>query len=387
MVKNDPTSPVHVVLTQPSLPAYRVPVYRELSCRSGLRTRLVYGDADGIPNVLPQGFDAEHVPIRRVHLLHHPVLWHSAQWRNAGESSNDVLLLSWDLHYASLIPALLRARLKGIGTVLWGHGYSKRDSYWRRWLRLKSARFSDAVLFYNKRTAQNYIQAGLNPSRVYVALNSLDQYPIEASQKLWLSNPKMLSAFRHEHALEHGPNILFVSRLDPANRLDLLVRATLKLTNTFPKLKIIIIGKGGQERDKLQALAKQLGVNKHVIFLGAIYDEENLAPWFLSSDVFCYPANIGLSLLHAFGYGLPVITSDDIDAQNPEIEALQDGVNGLLYSAGDADDLALMLHRILNDKRLRSNMSEAARSAVANDFTLANMVNGMESAIHHAVKR
>ena len=40
--------------------------------------------------------------------------------------------------------------------------------------------------------------------------------------------------------------------------------------------------------------------------LGSIYDEIELAPWFLTADAFVYPENIGLSILHAFGYGLPV---------------------------------------------------------------------------------
>jgi glycosyltransferase involved in cell wall biosynthesis len=274
----------------------------------------------------------------------------------------------------------LRARYHGVSTILWGHGYSKRDHPLRRWPREKVAGLATALLFYNHRIAQRYIDDGWDPQRIFVALNALDQAPIQDARAAWLAQPDKLRAFRESNGLHEAPMTLFVSRLDPDNRLELLLHAAAKLQKSCPRHQVVIIGKGPADRS-LRRLAADLGLGERVRFLGAIYDEMKLAPWFLSASAFCYPANIGLSILHAFGYGLPVVAGDDLDSHNPEIEALQDGVNGLLFRDGDAAALADALQRLIDDTPLRHRMSLAARQTVLQRFTLQNMVDGMVSAV------
>ena len=375
---------VRVAVVQPSLAAYRAPVYRELARRAEVDLCVLYAQSPRIPNVAPEGFDGRFAPIRRLRLGGRTAMWHGAQWRIAGDPSLDAVVLSWDLHYASLIPALLRAKRRGVGTVLWGHGYSKSESPWRRRLRERSAGLADALLLYNRAAAASYVDAGADPKRVFVALNSLDQSPIQAARQPWIDDPARLDRFRRDHGLDGTSNVLFVSRLQPANRLDLLVEAASLLLPTHPRLNVLIIGKGVEERQRLETIARERGVAAAIRFLGPIYGEEQLAPWFLASDVFCYPANIGLSVLHAFGYGLPVITSDDATAQNPEFEAIRHGENGLLYPPDDTDALATTLDRLLSDDTQRLAMGDAARQTVLDEFSLKRMVDGMEAAIQYA---
>jgi glycosyltransferase involved in cell wall biosynthesis len=92
-----------------------------------------------------------------------------------------------------------------------------------------------------------------------------------------------------------------------------------------------------------------------------------------------------LSLLHAFGYGLPVVTSDAVGEQNPEIEALRDGENGLLYADGDVEALRGALGRLLGDAELRRSLSGAALRAVSEAFTVQKMVDGFEAAVRYCV--
>jgi glycosyltransferase involved in cell wall biosynthesis len=150
---------------------------------------------------------------------------------------------------------------------------------------------------------------------------------------------------------------------------------------------MLVIGRGEAEQQKLEALAQSLGISERVRFIGAIYDEMQLAPWFLSSDVFCYPANIGLSLLHAFGYGLPVVTSDDLASQNPEIDALTSGDNGLLYQHGSVSALVQALRIIATNRELAARMSAEAIRTVEEEFSLPNMVAGMASAVRYCAGR
>ena len=385
-VDHQTDKPLRVVAQQPSLAKYRVPIFRELASRPGIDFKLIYGERDGIPNVDPEGFTAEFVPMSSKRVLGRTMLWHAPQLEYADQSKADVLTLSWDLHYASLVPALLKARQNGVGTVLWGHGYSKQDAGWRAKARYSVAKLADALLFYNHKAAGAYVGAGFDPDRVFVALNAIDQSPIQAAREQWVNEPTRIEDFRREQKLGDAPVLLFVSRLEETNRVDLLIEAQAKLSEAFPSLVVAVVGKG-PDGERLESLATQRGLADRVRFLGAIYDEERIAPWFMVSTAFCYPANIGLSILHGMGYGLPVVTSDKVESQNPEIEALRDGENGFLYRDGDIDDLAAKLELLLTDSATRNRMSAAAHATATERFSLANMVDGYVDAVRFAAGR
>ena len=182
--------------------------------------------------------------------------------------------------------------------------------------------------------------------------------------------------------------ILFISRLEADKRVDLLLDAFKIVANQRPGAKLAIIGRG-EEEQALRDRTGRLGLSDRVIFPGAIYDEMQLAPWFLSAACMAYPVAIGLSVLHAFGYRLPVVTSDDIASHNPEIEALRDGENGLLYRDGDVGDFAAKMLMCMNDTEVRRRMSDAALLTVGepDGFCIPRMVRGFVEAIAYARSR
>lgn len=382
--------PIRVTIVQPSLAKYRVPLFRELAHCPGIQLRVLYASTPGRPNVAPDGFRGNFAPMWRGRIAGHPIYWHQAQCSAADRHATDVLVLNWDVHYASLVPALLHAKANGIPTILWGHGYSKHTSLWRAGPRRKIAELATALLFYNETGRRMYRDLGWDASRLFVALNSLDQTPIRSARAEWLADPDRLARFRREQRLDDGPVVLFASRLDGARRADLLLQAAQRLRHDHPRLQVVVIGTGPAEAD-LRAQAAALGLAEHVRFIGACYDERELAPWFLSARVFAYPAHMGLSLLHAFGYGLPVVTGDDLANHGPEIEALEPGVNGLLFAAGGGDDgtesLAASIDRLLRDPHLCTTLSTNALQIVSEQFTMSNMVQGFQAAIGRAANR
>lgn len=379
--------PIRVVIQQPSLARYRLPVFQELARRPGIDLHLVYGDDKTVPLVPPDGLHATFQQMKILRFFGSEVRWHAAQLAWTDPKSTDVVVLSWSTRYLSLVPGLLRARRRGVGSVLWGHGYSKAETGLTATTRNRVSDLADALLFYNHTIANEFVARGNSkPERVFVALNSLDQTKIRAAREAWLSDPARLAAFQKQHDLAGTPNLLFVSRFDHRNRVDLLLEAVASLQDRFPSMVINLVGKGPEEAT-LRAQARSLGIASKVRFLGAIYEEHELAPWFLSASAFVYPSNIGLSLLHAFGYGLPVITSDDRGAQNPEFEALKHGVNGFAYPAGSTAGLAAAITEVCESASKRQTLSTNAHQTTAQEFTLQRMVDGMEAAIRYAAKK
>ncbi len=380
----DVDKPIRVVIQQPNLARYRLPVYQELSKRPGLDVHLLYGDDSDVPSVEPVGLKATMVPMSMFRIFGSEARWHNAQTKWCDRKHADVVVLSWSTRYMSLVPGLLKARRKGVGTVLWGHGYSKRETAMSARARSGVAGLADALLFYNRGTARQYVEAGLADAlRVFVAFNTLDQTEIQAARNEWLSQPGRLDTFREQYGLVGKQSLLFVSRFDPDNRVDLLIRALAKLRDANPNLVVNIIGKGEAEAG-LRALTKELGLEDRVFFRGAIYGEPQLAPWFLSATAFVYPANIGLSAIHSFGYGLPVVTANEPNAQNPEFESLQDGYNSLLYPPGNVDELAATITALCQDSERQEALGNNAHRTIVEQHSLKRMVDGMEQAIRYA---
>lgn len=376
--------PVRVVVQQIALPKYRVPVLRALAERAGIDLTLVYSEYPGLPSVEAKGFKAIKLSLRRFLLGRQEFWWHKGQWDFVSRKHADVVILSWNTRYLSLVPGLIRARVLGIPAIVWGHGLSKTETALTFAARKMVARLAKAVLFYGDTAAELFIARGMDKRRVFVAINSLDQSAIAVSYDYWMSHPAELAAFQKEQSLEGRRCVLFVSRLDPANRVSMLIDAIARLKDRDPSVLALIVG-SGEDMDALKRQVAELGLVEHVRFLGSIYDERAIGAYYCSSKVFCYPRNIGLSLLHAFGYGLPVVTGDDIQSHNPEIEAFRDGENGLFYKDGDVASLTSAIDRLLSDEVLRSRLCKEAKRTVVEKFSLGKMVDGFEAAIRYCV--
>lgn len=373
---------MRIAICQAVLPAYRIPVFQQLGRQRDTELTVFASEGRGSIHSVAAGDAFCHVPSRVYHfsLLGREFRFQPAQFRVMNPRLYDVVILSWDIHYLSLVPALLLARWRKIPTILWGHGYSQNPNPLTETLRNAVGKMADAVLLYNQTVAKRLIEQGFDKEKVFVAQNALDQAPIQQAKQAWLQAPERLADFRAKWQLDPAQTVIFVSRLEAANRADMLISALQRLRNTRPQAKLVIVG-NGPDRERLQALVKSLDQANQVIFTGAIYDDNELAPWMLSATVFAYPVNIGLSLLHAFGYGLPVVTSGDIAHQGPEIGAFMDNETGLFYLDGDVESLAKQWQRIFADPMLQKRMADQALRQVSDTYNLETMIKGFMNVI------
>lgn len=373
---------IRVSIQQPALPKFRIPLFKSLAEQDNIDLHLYYSINDPtLPNVEAEGFKASYEPIYKFNILNRTVLWHHPQWSSASDDKSDVLVLSWDMHYLSLLPAMLRAKINKVSVILWGHGYSKKENKVRKYLRELPAKFASALVFYDYNTANTFIQSGFSKNKIFVAPNSIDQSQIKKASSHWKSRKDELIKFQEKWKINPAQSIVYIGRIYSENRLDVLIKALPQLIKKKPGVKLILIGEGGEEEIQLKQLADSLKVSDYIIWTGAIYDEIDIAKWMLSSTVFCYPENIGLSILHAFGYGLPVVTSDNILAHNPEIHAFKDRENGLFYKSGSIGNLSDTINNILDKPDETALLSKIAIKTVEEDFNILTMVAGFKSAI------
>ncbi|MDO5699864.1 MAG: glycosyltransferase [Bowdeniella nasicola] len=109
-------------------------------------------------------------------------------------------------------------------------------------------------------------------------------------------------------SLGEGLRILTLSRLAPEKRLEALLRALPGILALDPTAQLTIAGEG-PERHALQALARELGIERHVHWPGYVPAPEALA----SHDVLVQLSvweNLSYALLDAVAAGVPVLATD-----------------------------------------------------------------------------
>jgi glycosyltransferase involved in cell wall biosynthesis len=160
----------------------------------------------------------------------------------------------------------------------------------------------------------------------------------------------------------HPPTIISTRSLDsPLYNVDTVLRSMALLRARRPDAQLLVAGTG-RLRPKLEALARDLGVDESTRFLGWL-DDDALRDAFLRSHVYVSVPNsdaTSVSTLSAMAAGcFPVLS--DLPTQR---EWVEDGVNGFLVPPGDASALAERLADALGNDALRRDAAERNRAIV-----------------------
>jgi glycosyltransferase involved in cell wall biosynthesis len=160
------------------------------------------------------------------------------------------------------------------------------------------------------------------------------------------------------------PIVLAVARLDPQKGIEHLVRAAAEVPGA-----IFVIAGDGPDREGMEALARSLGVDRRVRFLGHRRDVPELLA---ACDLFVLPSlyeGLPLSVLEAMAAGIPVIAT----AIGGTDEVVRNGETGTLVAVGDAGALALAIRSALADPARVHQLAVNAREYVVNEHSAGAM--------------
>jgi glycosyltransferase involved in cell wall biosynthesis len=154
------------------------------------------------------------------------------------------------------------------------------------------------------------------------------------------------------YGLPPHPRILFVSRLAKDKEIDVIIKAMEHLWDTH-QAHLLLVGRG-EEKEELEALSRDLGLEHCVHFLGFV-PEADLPAIYRASDLFTIMATTevqSLPTLQAAATGLPIVAADA--AALPEL--VHDGLNGYLVPPFDPRALADAAGIIFGDPALAARM-------------------------------
>lgn len=138
----------------------------------------------------------------------------------------------------------------------------------------------------------------------------------------------------------------------------------LQAARELPDVRFLFVGEG-PERQQLESLARSLGVDDRVDFLGFRSDVRELLR---RCDLFVLPSldeGLPLSVLEAMTAGKPVVAT----RAGGTDEAVEDGVTGIVVEPRDVKALAAAIRAVLGDPALAARMGAAGRARVESTFS------------------
>lgn len=229
-------------------------------------------------------------------------------------------------------------------------------------IRLKNLfRDADALIAVSQVMRNRAIELGCPPEKVHVRYTGIKITPlVEAPEKTW--------------------DILFLGRLVPhKGPLHMLQAAAQVEEKTGRKLKIGVIGEGAQ-RAEAEELARKHQLD--VTFLGHL-KQEDVHRELTRSRILCAPSHaqrpkqqegFGMVFLEAALAQVPSVAYQ----YGGVVEAVENGVSGILAPEGRVDELSRALETLILDRELAHKLGTQGRERTISEFSMEHCISRIE---------
>ena len=380
----EPVQQDRVVIFYKSIPQYRrrfFELLRERLASDGIGLELIYGRptmedaAKGDSVDLPWAVKAGS---RSVRLAGRELVWQNGLTRLR---RGDLVIVEQasKLLLNDVLFAVHRAGL--IRMAFWGHGRSTRlrplTGPGERAKRYMSRR----VWWwwaYNERSAAYVRDLGYPDERITRVQNSIDTLSLVAAAAA--VDPEELAELREQLGLQGDNVCAFVGGMYEDKRLPFLITACEVIRQELPDFEMIFVGDGPESA----VVAKAADRHSWLHYVGPRFDEERIA-YMLLARLALMPGGVGLGVLDSFGLRVPLVTTA-IPSHGPEIEYLQDGVNGLVVAGtSDPSDYAAAVVATLRDPKLRERLRRGCEQSSA-QYTVEAMADNFADGVRRALR-
>jgi len=180
--------------------------------------------------------------------------------------------------------------------------------------------------------------------------------------------------------------LLFAGRVVEIKGVHTAIEAVREVRKRHGNLRVALTIVGDTQDQvyygKLERLIDSLGVRDSVVFRSAVAEDE-LFDLFQQHDIYLFPSlyePFSLTLILALESGIPTIASD----AGGNVEIVEQGKTGLLFRAGNQEDLADHIGSLAASGDLRDRISQAA-TAHAGKFTFDSMISRIEHELQQAI--
>ncbi len=254
-------------------------------------------------------------------------------------------------HLYLLPAAWVLARLRGARLALIVHGFeawARSRKYLANWL----AHTVDVFIAVSRCSAERFTRWSKVPmERAFILPNCVDLDTFHPQPR----DP----ALQERYGLRSSKIILTVGRIASQEHkgFDEVIELMPRLLERFPDLKYLVVGEG-DDRPRLEAKTRALGVSDKVVFAGRIPESEKVAHYNLA-DVYVMPSTgegFGIVLIEAAACGIPIVGSSTDGSR----DALLDGLLGRMVDPSKPDELVEAISAAMHaePRRARNSLVE-----------------------------
>lgn len=199
----------------------------------------------------------------------------------------------------------------------------------------------------NAFASQNYFKCDSIKFIDFPLYNDLDRY----------RRKNFNSMFSNSLAQNHKLKILCVGWLIDARKGQSVILNALQKFSANYAFQMTFVGTG-PDRDSLIKLSHQLGLRDYVSFVGQKTSDE-LIEYYINSDLLIHSPTLhepyGVVVQEAMAAGVVVLASDKTCAA---LDVIENGQNGFIHEAGNAEMICDQLISIMNDKNNFNSIRE-----------------------------
>ncbi len=215
---------------------------------------------------------------------------------------------------------------------------------------------ADCVVCNSRAAADRLTRAGLPDHKIKVIPNALPQ---EAFAETAPALPRSESVLR----------VGMIARMNnPVKNYPVLLDAAARLAAKYSNVEFLLAG-DGPLRPELESMAKSLGIERQVRFLG---DRSDIPAVLASMDISVltsHSESLSNAILESMAAGLPVVATRV--GGNPDL--VHEGETGFLIPPGDAASLAEAIERLLAAPELRREFGRKAKAFALENFSLTRV--------------
>lgn len=271
----------------------------------------------------------------------------------------------------------LRKELPGLQVVYRIGGWTFNDPWpaYKRtlftWMERLSAVWKDVIVVNNRHDLEQARELKIRPRHgVMMIHNGIDPYRHALSR----ADARQELVERIEQTVGARPNLRFVvgaiANFYPTKGLDVLLNAA---ANTPEEVQFVVIGDGPLRGDIEQRIV-QHNLEHRVFLTGVLPDARRYLPAF---DVFALASRkegFPWVILEAMAAKVPIVATK----VGAVVEALKDGVSGLLVAPEDSGAIAQALTRLHEREQLRGELAIRAHQELLAKYTLRGMMDRYE---------
>jgi glycosyltransferase involved in cell wall biosynthesis len=220
---------------------------------------------------------------------------------------------------------------------------------------------ADKIIAVSKNVRNYIISKGIDPSKVTVIPNGANTD---------LFNPNVDgSMIRSKFGLTDEPIIIFSGSLQPWHGVDQLLDAFPNIMRTIPRARLLIVG-GGIMKKEIESKISKNRLNKSVILTGRVNYKE-MPKYLAAADIAVAPypplKDFYFSPIKLFEYmamGKPIVASN----LGQISEVLTHRETGILFQAGNINEMCHAIIELLHDKYLARKIGENARKLALKEY-------------------